>query len=296
MANYNSVYTGSQIDAAVGKALNPDTTPTASSSALITSGAVKAVADAKAPIASPAFTGNPTAPTQTTGNNSTRLATTAFVKAVMAAAASYMTMDDVPTNGSNNPVKSDGIYDALAAKQDTLTFDNMPDETSSNPVKSKGIAKALDAKAPLASPTLSGSPSAPTAASEDSSTRLATTRFVHRFVDALYANLVDEFDPCHRYGANDYALYNGVIYKVLADTGLKVFKVSDSGKDSYKTADGDILLASDSNTFRSSNRAPAVIADDITVLAQMLPSPPSVDGTYRLTCTVTNGIPAYSWV
>lgn len=35
--------------------------------------------DAKAPLASPALTGNPTAPTQTAGNNSTRLANTAFV-------------------------------------------------------------------------------------------------------------------------------------------------------------------------------------------------------------------------
>lgn len=34
-----------------------------------------------APLASPALTGNPTAPTQTAGNNSTRLATTAFVQA-----------------------------------------------------------------------------------------------------------------------------------------------------------------------------------------------------------------------
>lgn len=37
--------------------------------------------DLKAPLASPALTGNPTAPTQTAGNNSTRLATTAFVLA-----------------------------------------------------------------------------------------------------------------------------------------------------------------------------------------------------------------------
>lgn len=33
----------------------------------------------KAPLASPALTGNPTAPTQAAGNNSTRLATTAYV-------------------------------------------------------------------------------------------------------------------------------------------------------------------------------------------------------------------------
>ena len=37
-----------------------------------------------APIASPAFTGNPTAPTQATTDNSTKLATTAYVKAVVA--------------------------------------------------------------------------------------------------------------------------------------------------------------------------------------------------------------------
>lgn len=36
---------------------------------------------AKAPLASPALTGNPTAPTQTAGDNSTKLATTAFVEA-----------------------------------------------------------------------------------------------------------------------------------------------------------------------------------------------------------------------
>lgn len=40
----------------------------------------------KANLASPAFTGNPTAPTQAAGNNSTRLATTAFVTAAVASA------------------------------------------------------------------------------------------------------------------------------------------------------------------------------------------------------------------
>jgi hypothetical protein len=38
-----------------------------------------------APLASPALTGNPTAPTQSLGNNSTRLANTAFVQAALAA-------------------------------------------------------------------------------------------------------------------------------------------------------------------------------------------------------------------
>jgi hypothetical protein len=43
--------------------------------------AQQAAIDLKAALASPAFTGNPTAPTQTAGDNSTRIATTAFVQA-----------------------------------------------------------------------------------------------------------------------------------------------------------------------------------------------------------------------
>lgn len=54
-----------------------------------------------APLASPSFTGNPTAPTQTAGNSTTRIATTAFVQAAVAAAGggdmvktTYDTNDD----------------------------------------------------------------------------------------------------------------------------------------------------------------------------------------------------------
>ena len=82
-----------------------------------------------------------------------------------------LTFDDVPTEGSDNPVKSGGIYDALqnidyqideeptegsthavssggvydglAAKQDALTFDDVPTHDSNNPVKSKGIYNSI---------------------------------------------------------------------------------------------------------------------------------------------------------
>lgn len=57
-----------------------------------------------------------------------------------------LTFDQTPTDGSNNPVTSDGIADALAAKQDTLTLDNVPTENSDNPVKSGGVYTALAAK------------------------------------------------------------------------------------------------------------------------------------------------------
>lgn len=50
--------------------------------------ATQAALDLKAPLASPAFTGNPTAPTPTAGDNDTSIATTAFVTAAVAAGPS----------------------------------------------------------------------------------------------------------------------------------------------------------------------------------------------------------------
>lgn len=53
---------------------------TAGHTAIAPSGdSVNTALAAKAPLASPALTGNPTAPTQTAGNNSTKIATTAYV-------------------------------------------------------------------------------------------------------------------------------------------------------------------------------------------------------------------------
>lgn len=86
--------------------LSVDSTPTADSSNLITSGAVKAGLDSK---------------------------------------QDALTFDTVPTDGSTNPVESNGIYDALAAKQDTLTFDTAPTDGSTNPVTSAGIYTAISA-------------------------------------------------------------------------------------------------------------------------------------------------------
>ena len=53
-------------------------------------------------------------------------------------------IDAVPTQNSNNLVKSGGVYTALAGKQNTLTFDNAPTAGSNNPVKSGGIKTAID--------------------------------------------------------------------------------------------------------------------------------------------------------
>jgi hypothetical protein len=62
-------------------------------------GGVAAASWAK--LASPAFSGNPTAPTQTIGNNSTRLATTAFVQSAVGGSSGYNTSAAVSYSGPN---------------------------------------------------------------------------------------------------------------------------------------------------------------------------------------------------
>ena len=57
-----------------------------------------------------------------------------------------MTFDDAPVSGSNNPVRSKGIFTALQGKQDELAFDDTPASGSNNPVRSKGIFSALEGK------------------------------------------------------------------------------------------------------------------------------------------------------
>ena len=56
------------------------------------SSADKVKLNGAAPIASPAFTGTPTAPTAATSTNSTQIATTAFVKAQNYAAGKSYTL------------------------------------------------------------------------------------------------------------------------------------------------------------------------------------------------------------
>jgi hypothetical protein len=68
--------------------------------------------DDKAPLASPGFTGNPTAPTQTIGNNTTRLATTAFVMAAIGAAGGGDMLISVYDSNSDGKVDAADTADA----------------------------------------------------------------------------------------------------------------------------------------------------------------------------------------
>lgn len=115
---------------------------------------------AAAPLAGPAFTGVPTAPTAAGGNNTTQLATTAFVQAALTALINAA------------PGALDTLDELAAALGDDANF-------------AATITAALALKAPLASPALTGVPTAPTAAGGANTTQLATTAFVQAALAAL---------------------------------------------------------------------------------------------------------------
>lgn len=99
-----------------------------------------------APLASPALTGSPTAPTATLGDSSTLVATTAFVKG-----QNYLTSAVTSFNSRTGAV---------------------------TPTSGDYSVGQITGAAPLVSPIFTGTPTGPTPSSGDNSTNLATTAFV----------------------------------------------------------------------------------------------------------------------
>lgn len=101
----------------------------------------------RAPLASPTFTGTPAAPTAAADTNSTQVATTGFV---------------VGQAASTSPV-----MDGIAAVGTSLRY-----------ARADHVHASDTSRAPLASPALTGTPTAPTASANTSTTQIATTAFV----------------------------------------------------------------------------------------------------------------------
>lgn len=117
-----------------------------------------------APLASPALTGTPTAPTASSSDNSTRIATTAHVKARLdatlvtyATAASTLTEDKILVGGGNKAVASSAL----------------------------GLADlALASGGTLLNPALTGAPTTTTPPADSDSTRVANTAWVLDRIEA----------------------------------------------------------------------------------------------------------------
>jgi hypothetical protein len=133
-----------------------------------------------APLASPGFTGTPTAPTATGGTSTTQLATTAFVQAAVSAGGTFV---EAPVDGSLYGRLNAGWTKAAPLASPVLTgtpaAPTATGGTNSTQIATTAFVQGeLTAKAPLASPAFTGNPTAPTATAGDNDTSIATTAFV----------------------------------------------------------------------------------------------------------------------
>lgn len=142
---------------------------------------------------SPALTGTPTAPTPATADNTTKIATTAYVKA-----QGYLT---------SVPVTS------VAGKTGAVTL----------------VVGDVSGAAPLASPALTGTPTAPTAATATNSTQIATTAFVQAAVSALIDAAPGTLDTLNEIAAalGDDPNFAATITTELATKMVKANNLSD---------------------------------------------------------------------
>lgn len=122
----------------------------------------------KAPIASPTFTGTPAAPTPSAGDNSTKVATTAYADGAVGTLNTSVNSALALKAPLASPALT-GIPTAPTAAAGTNTT-----QVATTAYVDTGLAL----KAPLASPALTGTPTAPTAAGGTNTTQVATTAFV----------------------------------------------------------------------------------------------------------------------
>jgi hypothetical protein len=124
-------------------------------------------------LASPAFTGTPTAPTAVLGTSTGQLATTAFVQAAVSSVTSGVTSFNTRT-GPVTLVTSDisGAGGALVAST-VASFNGRTGAVSLLANDVSAVGGAL-----VNSPAFTGTPTAPTPTAGDNSTRIATTAFL----------------------------------------------------------------------------------------------------------------------
>ncbi|MCQ1830787.1 phage tail protein [Escherichia coli] len=124
----------------------------------------------------PTFTGEPKAPTPAAGNNTTRIATTEFVQAAITA-----------------------LINGAPATLDTLK--EIATAINNDPKFSTTINNALALKAPLSSPALTGTPTAPTAAQSVNNTQIATTAFVKSAIAGMVGSAPAALDTLNELAA-----------------------------------------------------------------------------------------------
>lgn len=175
-----------------------------------------------APLASPALTGTPTAPTAPPGTSTTQIATTAFVEAlaVLLAPLSSPALTGAPTAPTAAPgdattkIATTGfVASALAALVGSApsvldTLEEIATALQDEQSATASILTSIALRAPLASPALTGTPTAPTAAPGTNTTQIATTAFVlaalAAYVSVTYAGSGGDYGDATSVARSDH--------------------------------------------------------------------------------------------
>jgi hypothetical protein len=239
-------------------------------------------------LASPVFTGTPSAPTQPSTDNSTRLATTAFVYAVAAPLASPA-FTGVPTAPTAAPSTSTAqlattafVTAAITAGLTGLvtTFNGRAGAVNliGNDVSAAGGALTV-------SPAFTGTPTAPTAAPGTSNTQLATCAFVM----AAVATSVGVLTFNGRAGAvvlttADVSAVGGALLASPALTGSPTAPTAGPGTNTTQLATCAFVMAAVAAatagvaSFNTRTGAVSLLATDVTAVLPASTVLPAMDG------------------
>jgi len=188
--------------------------------------------NSKAPLVSPSFSGIPNAPTATTGTNTTQIATTAFVTSALVAKLDRPT-NLIPTGANYVNGANQWVLFATSVNSSTIDTINVGTTTPiaigiTYATAINSLQNQINLKAPLLSPSFSGTPIAPTAIAGTNTTQVATTAFVTGAVATANANVIKQggnsFGTDVTIGTNDD---NSLL---LEANGISRFSISANGE------------------------------------------------------------------
>jgi hypothetical protein len=239
-------------------------------------------------LASPAFTGTPSAPTPPSTDNSTRLATTAFVLSVAAPIASPA-FTGVPTGPTAAPGTSttqlattafvtQAVTVGLAGTVTTFNGRSGPVNLIANDVSAAGGAL-------LAGPAFTGAPTAPTAAPGTTTTQLATCAYV----EAALVTTGGVLTFNGRAGAvtltaADVSGVGGALLASPAFTGFPLAPTAAPGTSTTQLATTAFVMAAVSGatagvaSFNTRTGAVSLIATDVTAVLPASTTNPAMNG------------------